>query len=112
MKKIIRHFQRMNSYDISAPKVEITSIPLKRLFESEDIDPVTKRIVRKSEFKTIDRHEEMKNFHCSDFSLENMLSAGVDMQLCTLTTSNINDVDNIASCLEKMEIKQMRTNVE
>ena len=100
--KPISHFERRNNPACRPKPIVVTSSPEGRLFVYDEIDPVTNRIIRNSEYKTIDRQKEMENYRCSDFSLENMLSVGVDIKPTKLTSSGLAMLDNMEYQVSKM----------
>lgn len=100
--KPISHFDRRNN-PACRPKIQaVTATPEGRLFVYDELDPTTNRLIRKSEYKTIDRLKEMENYRCSDFSLENMLSVGVDIKPTKLSSSGFAMLDNIEYQVSKM----------
>lgn len=100
--KPISHFERRNNPACRPKKVVVTASSEGRLVVYDEVDPVTNRIVRKSEFKTIDRQKEMENYSCSDFSLENMLAVGVDIKPTKLSSSGFAMLDNMEHQVAKM----------
>lgn len=100
--KPISHFERRNNPACRPKKIVVKATPEGRLVVYDELDPVTNRIIRKSEYKTIDRQKEMENYRCSDFSLENMLSVGVDIKPTKLNSSGFAMLDNIEYQVSKM----------
>lgn len=68
----------------------------KRLHISVVKSDVTNTLVRKSEFKEIDRVKEMENYRVCDFSLENLLAIGANISTVpALTGSRFTAIENI-----------------
>lgn len=112
--KPISHFQRCNDHSLHRKHKELFQPTEKRLFVVDEYDEASGRVIRKSEFRTIDRVKEMENYRCIDFSLENMLSSGVSIQACKLSSSNFAMLDNLETQVEKISnsIKQSQSNNE
>lgn len=100
--KPISHFERRNNPACRPKKIVVTASPEGRLVVYDEIDPTTNRIIRKSEYKTIDRQKEMENYRCSDFALENLLSIGVDIKPTKLSSSGLAMLDNMEYQVAKM----------
>lgn len=100
--KPISHFERRNNPACRHKIHVVSASPEGRLVVYDEIDPTTNRIIRKSEYKTIDRQKEMEHFRCSDFSLENMLSIGVDIKPTKLSSSGLAMLDNMEYQVSKM----------
>ena len=111
MTKIISHWElRYN------PKYarKCSAVPVnteKRLVITDEYDEKSCRVIRKSELKTIDRKKEMEIYRCSDFSLENMLSAGVTLQPVNLSSTGFSLLDNIETQVQKIA-DNLKNNVE
>lgn len=101
-KKPVSHWERRNNPACRPKVVEVNRPTEGRLFVTDEIDPTTNRIKRVSSFKTIDRAKEMENYRCSDFSLENMLSVGVDIQPMKMSTSGFATLDNLETQVSKI----------
>lgn len=100
MEKPIRHFERCHTRFICTP-IEKKE-PNKRLMRVQVLDPISKRMVTKSEYRSIDRRKEMEHYTMNDFCVENLLSAGVNMQYGTLTGSHHSSVENMKRELSKI----------
>lgn len=100
--KPISHFERRNNPSCRHKLHVVTAIPEGRLVVYDEIDATTNRIIRKSEYKTIDRQKEMENYRCSDFALENMLAVGVNIQPTKLPSSGFAMLDNMEYQVSKI----------
>ena len=69
---------------------------IRTLKQKQEFDNLTKRLVGRSSFVTVDRFAEMKNFRVSDFTLENLQAIGANLQQCTLTGSPQQVIDSIS----------------
>lgn len=102
MAKPVSHWERRNKKEFSPAPVVVSTNMERRMSITNEFDEKSNRIVRKSELKTIDRQAEMENYKCSDFSLENMLAAGVNIQHVHLDSTGFRMLDNLEQQVEKM----------
>ena len=105
--KPISHWQRRNYPACRPQPIEVNRPVEGRLFITDEIDPETNRIRRVSSFNSIDRVKEMENYRCADFSLENMLSVGVDIQPMKMSTSGFSTLDNL-----EVQVSKIRNNIK
>lgn len=111
--KKLSHWQRRNNYDCR-PRVDVVQpIDERRLVVYDEVSD-TGRLIRKSDFSTIDRVKEMENYTCSDFSLDNMLRLGVDLKPCKLNMSGFAELDNLEYQVSKManDLKNNQNNLK
>lgn len=102
MAKPISHWQRRNNKEFSPTPVVVSKNMERRMSTINEFDENSNRIIRKCELTTIDRKKEMENYTCADFSLENMLAAGVKIDYVHLDSSGFRLLDNLESQVEKM----------
>lgn len=102
MAKPISHWQRRNNKEFSPAPVVVSKNLERRMSITNEYDEKSNRVIRKSELKTIDRKKEMENYTCADFSLENMLASGVNIQHVHLDASGFRMLDNLEAQVEKM----------
>ena len=96
-KKIMSYNQRMCTRVPSCSTESIEKREYKRLVTSNVYDERLQRMLPKSEFKTIDRHEEMKHYRVSDFALENLISVGKELTPVSLDPSPFDVLNNVPS---------------
>ena len=76
----------------------------RRLVSTQVVNERTGFIGRKSEYKTINREEEMKNYRVADFSLTNLLAIGADIKECgPLLGNRFESVANMESHIRSIE---------
>lgn len=112
--KKLSHWQRRNCYDCRPVTPAVPVVDEKRLFVYDEIDEPSGRVIRKSELRSIDRVAEMKHFRCADFSLENMLSVGANLQPVKFESSGFAMLDNLEYQSAKLAntIKQEQSNLK
>lgn len=91
--------RRNTSYKPAVPEVVADS----RFTVTSVFDEDTKRMVKKSEYRTINRHAEMKEYRCSDFALENLLSVNAQLIPCQLIGDRFANIRNIEASLSSIE---------
>lgn len=94
-KKPISHFDRLHNMSNSHCYVPIDRLENKRLVTKTEYDENLKRMVQRSEFQTIDRHEEMKNYRTFDFALENLMAVGKELSPVSIEPSRFDVLDNL-----------------
>lgn len=90
------HFKRSHTPTDVVP-VERQSY--RRECRVKSLSPVTGRMTLKIEYKTVDRYDEMKDYRCSDFSLENLVAINAPMQYSQMSMSRLNQADHVAEVL-------------
>ena len=112
--KKLSHWQRRNCYDCRPSVVPVGPSDEKRLIVYDELDEASGRVVRKSEFRTIDRLKEMEHYRCADFSLENMLSVGANLQPVKFESLGFAMLDNLEHQTAKLanNIKNEQTNLK
>lgn len=100
MKQLNSFFDRKrNTSYVSEKPVHIND---RRLQVSSSLNTKTNRMVKKTEFKTIDK-SAIKKFKVSDFALENLLSVNADLKPCTLQGSRFENIRRIESSLDNLQ---------
>ena len=99
--RAISHVERRNhKFDM---KIDCTPKPTIRRVRVQKLDPVTNIITTKTEMRTIDRVEEMRPYHVSDFSIANLTAVGAKLTPSVLTGSphkSVSDMERVLSGLE------------
>ena len=100
-KKPQSYYSRINSNN--TPECVVKHAPRRVLKETTYLDEGLNRIIRKSEFCTVDRQKEMENYKVNDFALENLLAIGADLQACRLTGSTDMVINTLGQSFARAE---------
>ena len=100
MRENISHFDACYNSDYT-PSYDVDKINDKRMVHTEELDVSTQRVIKRTELQSIDRVEEMKNYRCSDFYLENLISCGVDLKPCKLLGSSFTTLDRMETIVNR-----------
>ena len=93
--KALSHYERLHNPKYAKVKVVVPSVNEARLVETTEYDESSERMITRSEFKRINRQKEMEMYKCSDFSLENLQSLGMELHPAKVSPSTLGIVDNI-----------------
>ena len=94
MRENISHFDACYNDDYT-PSYDVDKVNDRRMVHTEELDIATQRVIKRTEMQSINRVEEMKNYRCSDFCLENLLSCGVELKPCKLSGSSFVTLDKM-----------------
>ena len=90
-------------------KVERTKPEEKRFTQRVEIDPKLGRMMKKAEYKVVDRVAEMEHFKVSDFSLENLLAVNAKLVPAQLSGNTFENLQRMESALEDIAASQSQT---
>lgn len=90
------HFKRSHTPTVIVPAERRS---YKRECRIKSVSSVTGRMTLNIEYKTVDRYEEMKDYRCSDFALENLIAINSPMQYSQLSMSRLSQADHVAEVL-------------
>lgn len=96
--KSISFVDRMNN-PAHRVKVIVERPVRSELISVQTYDDTLKRVVKRSEFRTIDTPKRFENLKFSDFAFENLLAIGFkpDSKSIKMSKQSLNIVDNIPS---------------
>ena len=103
--KVVRHCERMQCVD-TINECHFEHKPLKVLVTTSNLDEDTGRMISKTELRTVDRKEEMKNYRVQDFCLENLLAIGAPLTPVQLEGSRDASMSAIEGVLDYLVNKE------
>lgn len=99
LEKFAGHMNRLRTRFV---KPEVKSDPVGLPVVKRKLDEKTNRVVTYVEFEVDDKASRLGQYRCSDFALENLIAAGVDLTSQQIQRSGLSLADDLSGKVESM----------